>query len=622
MAQHSVAAVNAPARAGGSVPQNATDSAKRESTQYLTFNTPVESAAANQCGRVVFTDVHVSLGCGRQLASGRAGLPGRGCTGPLTLTAQEKALEFMFFDLSSCVQIETGTPMTPPIPLPGTAPTPPPVPAPAPPCRRRPRRRRRRSIPTACRRASTRLRRSRDTLLPRHMIEMPGGSAFTEARQQKRLTLVRRANPGIRALNASWVHFIDVDGALTERRDRSVLERLLRYGPRPTSDSAGRATVAFGRRMLVVPRLGTISPWSSKATDIAHICGLDAVRRIERGIVYTVVGEVRRRGGAAARAARPHDRVGARATSSEASRSCSTHAAPAAARARRARRAAARRARASANARLGLALAADEIDYLVDALPRRSAAIPTDVELMMFAQANSEHCRHKIFNAEFVVDGAAAGALAVPDDPAARTEASPGGVLSAYKDNAAVIEGSRRRRASSPTRRRRLRARTREPVHILMKVETHNHPTAISPFPGAATGSGGEIRDEGATGRGAQAQGGPHRLLGVEPAPARRARSRGSSDHGKPARIASALDIMIDGPLGGAAFNNEFGRPATCRLLPHVRADVPGPAAARCAAITSRSCSRAASATSAPSTCRRRRSRPARRSSCSAARRC
>ena len=123
------------------------------------------------------------------------------------------------------------------------------------------------------------------------MIEISGGSAFTEARQQKRLTLVRRANPGIRALNASWVHFIDVDGALTGDEAR-VLERLLRYGPRPSSDTAGRATVAFGRRMLVVPRIGTTSPWSSKATDIARSCGLQRVRRIERGIIYVVVGEV------------------------------------------------------------------------------------------------------------------------------------------------------------------------------------------------------------------------------------------------------------------------------------------------------------------------------------------
>ena len=123
------------------------------------------------------------------------------------------------------------------------------------------------------------------------MIEMPGGSAFTEARQQKKLTLVRRANPGIRALNASFDHFIDLDGKPT-KEETQVLERLLRYGPRPTSDSAGRSTVAFGRRMLVVPRLGTVSPWSSKATDIAHSCGLTRVRRIERGILYVLVGEV------------------------------------------------------------------------------------------------------------------------------------------------------------------------------------------------------------------------------------------------------------------------------------------------------------------------------------------
>ena len=225
------------------------------------------------------------------------------------------------------------------------------------------------------------------------MIELGGGSAFTTARLQKKLTLIRRANPGIRAVNASFDHFVDVESKLTPD-EINVLERLLHYGPRPTSDSAGRATVAFGRRVLVVPRLGTVSPWSSKATDIAHSCGLAKVKRIERGILYVIVGEVSDE--AALRRA-IHDRM----TESVLDRAGDAaklfeHAAP-----RRWRASGWRHGRAvleRANETLGLALSPDEIDYLVDAY-RGLGRDPTDVELMMFAQANSEHCRHKIFNA-------------------------------------------------------------------------------------------------------------------------------------------------------------------------------------------------------------------------------
>ena len=194
----------------------------------------------------------------------------------------------------------------------------------------------------------------------------------------------------------------------------------------------------------------------------------------------------------------------------------------------------------------------------------------------MFAQANSEHCRHKIFNAEFVVDG----------EPQPQslfqmirrsTEASPGGVLSAYKRQRRGHRRARAAAASSPIRRPASTARTREPMHILMKVETHNHPTAISPFPGAATGSGGEIRDEGATGRGAQPKAG---LTGFSVSNLRLpgAVRPWEKDHGKPERIASALDIMIEGPLGGAAFNNEFGRPNLGGYFRTFELEVDGPA--------------------------------------------
>jgi phosphoribosylformylglycinamidine synthase len=216
-----------------------------------------------------------------------------------------------------------------------------------------------------------------------------------------------------------------------------------------------------------------------------------------------------------------------------------------------------REALARANSELGLALAPDEIEYLVGAY-RVLGRDPTDVELMMFAQANSEHCRHKIFNADFVVDGAAQE-KSLFKMIRRSTEASPAGVLSAYKDNAAVIEGSEGGRFF-PDPTTRVYGAHREPVHVLMKVETHNHPTAISPFPGAATGSGGEIRDEGATGRGAKPKAG---LTGFSVSNLKLpgAVQPWERDHGKPERIASALDIMIEGPLGGAAFNNEFGRP-------------------------------------------------------------
>jgi phosphoribosylformylglycinamidine synthase len=382
------------------------------------------------------------------------------------------------------------------------------------------------------------------------MIEIAGAPAFTPARLEKRLAGVRARNPGVTGISASFAHFVDVEGALLPE-DRRVLERLLTYGPRvPAANAAGGAE----RRLLVVPRLGTISPWSSKATDIARICGLHQVRRIERGIWYTVTGQVS--DDAALRRAL-HDRMteSVLASSGEAAglftkgapRPLGTVALGADGKA----------ALAAANTALGLALAPDEIDYLVDAY-RTLGRDPTDVELMMFAQANSEHCRHKIFNADFVVDGKPQ-ALSLFKMIRRSTEASPGGVLSAYKDNAAVIEGSMGGRFF-PDPATRVYAAHREPVHVLMKVETHNHPTAISPFPGAATGSGGEIRDEGATGRGAKPKAG---LTGFSVSNLKLpgAVRPWERDHGKPDRIASALDIMIDAPLGGAAFNNEFGRP-------------------------------------------------------------
>jgi phosphoribosylformylglycinamidine synthase len=408
------------------------------------------------------------------------------------------------------------------------------------------------------------------------MLEIAGAAAFTPARLQKRLAAVRARNPGVTGLEATYAHFVDVGGTLGAD-ERRVLERLLTYGPRAEAQDRGappegaREERAAARRLLVVPRIGTISPWSSKATDIARICGLDRVRRIERGIWYAVTGDVADE--AALRRAL-HDRMTESVLAS--SNDAPTLFAKTAPRplATVALAGDGRAALARANAALGLALAPDEIDYLVDAYAALGRD-PTDVELMMFAQANSEHCRHKIFNADYVLDGAPQP-LSLFKMIRRSTEQNPGGVLSAYKDNAAVIEGSVGGRFF-PDPGTRVYAAHREPVHILMKVETHNHPTAISPFPGAATGSGGEIRDEGATGRGAKPKAG---LTGFSVSNLRlpgavRAWER---DHGKPDRIASALDIMIEGPLGGAAFNNEFGRPNINGYFRTFEIDCPVPA--------------------------------------------
>ncbi len=256
---------------------------------------------------------------------------------------------------------------------------------------------------------------------------------------------------------------------------------------------------------MVVPRFGTISPWSSKATDIAQVCGLDAVRRIERGIVWRLDSAKKLSREDAPRLAAPlFDRMtetallergeAARLFVREKTRPLRTVSL-----------ASGRDALVAANSELGLALSDDEIDYLV----KNFAALgrdPTDVELMMFAQANSEHCRHKIFNADWIIDGERQ-----PKSLFAMIrnthEKNPRGVLSAYRDNAAVMEGALGKRYF-PNPENDIYGAIDEPIDILMKVETHNHPTAISPFPGAATGSGGEIRDEGATGRGAKPKAG------------------------------------------------------------------------------------------------------------------
>jgi phosphoribosylformylglycinamidine synthase len=372
----------------------------------------------------------------------------------------------------------------------------------------------------------------------------PAVSAFRLDKLNSRLTDIHRS---LRVAAAEYWHFVEVLRPLAAR-ETGVLERLLEYGE-PARPGAGPMK-------LVVPRLGTISPWSSKATDIAHRCGLDAVRRIERGTAWFFAGGPVPDPALSRGLQLIHDRMTETvlASAEEADALFHRHEPKPLSTVGVSQRG--RAALEEANSALGLALSADEIDYLL-AHYRKIGRDPTDVELTMFAQANSEHCRHKIFNASWVIDG-------VPREETLfgmirTTHArNPAGTVVAYADNAAVMQGRAIARFSpEPSGRYVYRD---ELTHTLMKCETHNHPTAISPFPGAATGSGGEIRDEAATGRGAKPKAGlcgfsvSHlRIPGFE--------QPWEAASGRPGRVASALQIMLEGPIGAASFNNEFGRP-------------------------------------------------------------
>jgi len=379
------------------------------------------------------------------------------------------------------------------------------------------------------------------------ILKLRGSRAVSAFRLEKLNSRLAAINASIRAVAADHWHFVEIEQSL-DRRGNEVLAGLLEYGdvgPEPA-----------GRMLLVVPRPGTISPWSSKATDIAHRCGLGAVRRIERGTAWHVSGD-----GALDANRRQvleflHDRMTEAVLESPGeAESLFRHYEP--------RPLATvgvlmrgRAALEEANTTLGLALAPDEIEYLYEHY-RSVGRDPTDVELTMFAQANSEHCRHKIFNASWIIDGVARQETLFGMIRTTHAR-SPKGTVVAYSDNAAVMEGRVTARFyPDPGRRYGYRE---ELTHTLMKCETHNHPTAISPFAGAATGSGGEIRDEAATGRGAKPKAGlcgfsvSHlRIPGFE--------QPWERTPGRPERIASALQIMLEGPIGAASFNNEFGRP-------------------------------------------------------------
>ena len=399
------------------------------------------------------------------------------------------------------------------------------------------------------------------------VFELNGARALSDFRAARVLAALQRVSSNIEAVSGRFVHFVHASRELTKAEEER-LASLLTYG-----DAAEdvRADLAF----MVVPRLGTISPWASKATDIVKNCGIEGVLRVERGTVYSLALKAPLTEEEAAQAAGVlHDRM----TESVVARDFPAENLFVELEGRPMATVAlveeGRPALERANVEMGLALSPDEIDYLPDAFTKIGRN-PTDVELMMFAQANSEHCRHKIFNARWTVDGEEREETLF--GMIRRThKMAPQGTITAYADNAAIFEGAEVTRLyprpGSGNEFGRVFERKDEMTHTVFKVETHNHPTAISPFPGASTGSGGEIRDEGATGRGARPKAGlcgfttsnlnlPELPQGFENDSDTVTGEKTDAKYGAPSRIATPLSIMTEGPLGGAAFNNEFGRP-------------------------------------------------------------
>ncbi|KAI0075869.1 phosphoribosylformylglycinamidin [Panus rudis PR-1116 ss-1] len=417
------------------------------------------------------------------------------------------------------------------------------------------------------------------------MLTLFGSSAISLSKRGILLRSIQDKCPDVVSLDAVYVHFVSCRSSeaesvlsIAESPQRKVLDRLLNYGDDIRLPSTPAAIQNASNLIFVIPRHGSISPWSSKATDIASICNLvDFVERLERGIVYILQTSSDRAITTAdveAFSSLIHDRMTqvVQLTPPEPN-ALFEHKNPAPVRRvdLQAEPTTAKDRLVAANKELGLALSEDEIDYLIDAFvsgPEPIERNPTDAELFMFAQVNSEHCRHKIFNASWEIDGQSKNHSLF--QMIRNTEKLNGtGTISAYSDNAAVFEGHRAPRFGIGTASSdhpnpnvaNLYHSESEDMPILVKVETHNHPTAVSPYPGAATGSGGEIRDEGAVGRGSKPKAG---LAGftVSDLLIPGYKQPWEQDYGRPSHIASALDIMIEGPLGASAFNNEFGRPA------------------------------------------------------------
>lgn len=392
------------------------------------------------------------------------------------------------------------------------------------------------------------------------MLQIPGAIALSDFRKHKIVQQLAITLSGCHAVEAQFVHFIDVkESEPLSQKQRKTLESLLDYG-----HGVGRSTEAVNSvrvERVSVPRLGTISPWATKATDIALHCGLSNIKRVERGIQWTLFFENEtkldeKRLNSAVSGVIYDPMVESCLEQADEAIALFTEASPAplstidileggmA-------------ALDDANSEFGFALSDPEQEYLLERFTQLGRN-PTDVELMMFAQVNSEHCRHKIFNADWTVDGEIMDKSLFGMIRTTHQKNSEG-TLVAYNDNAAILEGSMATRLLADSASQQFRY-IEEPAHIAIKVETHNHPTAISPFPGAATGSGGEIRDEGATGRGGKPKAGlagfsvSHLRLPDHPRP-------WEPEAIGPARIASPLQIMLEGPIGAAAFNNEFGRP-------------------------------------------------------------
>ncbi|MBH98529.1 MAG: phosphoribosylformylglycinamidine synthase [Rhodospirillaceae bacterium] len=382
------------------------------------------------------------------------------------------------------------------------------------------------------------------------MLQLAGPSAETPFRLKKLVSQLKASSEAVDTLSVSFLHFISEATPLTVSQ-KQVLKALLTYG-------SLNEPIQGDQEVIVIPRIGTISPWSSKATDIAQNCGLP-IRRIERGRVYalklkkslkerelnSIISLIHDRMTESVFIDPPSENIIFGEHSPQPMNQIDLLSGG-------------KGSLDEANHQLGLALSSEEIDYLADQFSTFGRN-PSDVELMMFAQANSEHCRHKVFNASWLIDGNRAKKSLFQMIKNTHS-CSPEGVLSAYSDNAAVIQGSNAE-WWVPDISTHLYRIFEEPVHLVMKVETHNHPTAISPFPGAATGSGGEIRDEGATGRGARPKAG---LTGFSVSHLEIPdwkRPWESPALGKPNRMASPLEIMLEGPIGGAQFNNEFGRP-------------------------------------------------------------
>lgn len=383
------------------------------------------------------------------------------------------------------------------------------------------------------------------------MLILKGATALSDSRKAKLLTELAGIESRIEDIDAQFVYFVETISPISDAEQQQKLAAIL-------EGQAVELSQLNANQLLVIPRIGTISPWSSKATEILQRCGLDEVERVERGVLYQCAQSTEI---SSILDSHLHDRM-----TESVVRDLTdldqmfSHASP---RPLSDLRVLDRglEAMKEVDQKLGLALAEDEMQYLLDSYKELDRE-PTDIELMMFAQANSEHCRHKIFNASWTIDGVdqASSLFAMIRN----TNTLGGqGVLSAYSDNAAVVEGHQADRFYVDGETGKY-AFSNEPVHLLMKVETHNHPTAISPFAGAGTGSGGEIRDEGAVGRGSKPKAG---LCGFSVSNLRipgYIQPWESEDYGKPDRIVNAHTIMLEGPIGAAAFNNEFGRPNLC----------------------------------------------------------